>query len=146
MLTFTKTRDVKSPQRGTEGSAGLDFFIPNDVEEFTLDPNTSVNIPSGIKVMVMYGYAAIFFNKSGVGSKGVIVGACVVDSDYRGEVHLNVHNVSENVVTFKPGQKLVQMLIMPVDMGQPNECPTDLFDELYNNTKRGSGGFGSTGV
>ena len=147
MITFTKTRDVKSPQRGTDGSAGLDFFIPNDSETIHLYPGESAKIPSGIKVMIPYGYAGIFFNKSGIGSKGVTVGACVVDSDYRGEVHLDVHNVTKDkIYAFKPGEKLVQMLIMPVDMGQPTECPTDLFDELYNNTKRGSGGFGSTGV
>jgi dUTP pyrophosphatase len=144
-MMFTKVRDVKSPARGTEQSAGLDFFIPNDTAEFTLLPGGSVNIPSGIKVMIPYAFAGIFFNKSGVGSKGVIVGACVVDSDYRGEVHLNVHNVSTKEVTFKPGQKLVQMLLMPVSMVAPLEIDNLNYDS-FAPTQRGEGGFGSTGA
>ena len=145
-MLFTKTRDVKSPARGTDQSAGLDFFIPNDIEEdIVIQPGESVNIPSGIKLMIPYGMAGIFFNKSGVGVKGVLVGACVVDSDYRGEVHLNVHNVSKKEVTFKAGQKLVQMLIMPINMNSPMEIDGAQYDS-YGLTQRGSGGFGSTGA
>lgn len=145
-MLFTKTRDVKSPARGTDQSAGLDFFIPNDIEEdVVIKPGESVNIPSGIKMMIPYGMAGIFFNKSGVGAKGVLVGACVVDSDYRGEVHLNVHNVSSKEVTFKAGQKLVQMLIMPINMNSPVEIDGAQYDS-YGPTQRGTGGFGSTGA
>ena len=144
-MMFTKVRDVKSPSRGTDQSAGLDFFVPNDVEEFTILPGCSVNIPSGIKVMFPYGHAGIYFNKSGVGSKGLLVGACVVDSDYRGEVHLNIHNVSTKEVSFKPGQKLVQMLVMPISMVAPLEIDNSNYDS-YAPTERGEGGFGSTGA
>lgn len=144
-MQFIKTRDVKSPQRGTEQSAGLDFFIPNDHPGFTLKPGQSINIPSGIKMILSPGTAGIFFNKSGVGVKGVIVGACVVDSDYRGEVHLNVHNVSDKEVTYLSGQKLVQMLIMNLNLSSPVEILQEQFD-AQSSTQRGEGGFGSTGA
>lgn len=143
---FTKTRDVKTPTRGTEESAGLDFYIPNDYEQFVLKPGDSVNIPSGIKMIIPRGMAGIFFNKSGVGVKGVIVGACVVDSDYRGEVHLNVHNVSKDkCVRFAPGQKLVQMLVMPIELVTLGEVSEEAY-QSFGTTARGTGGFGSTGV
>lgn len=144
-MIYTKIRDVKDPSRGTEQSAGLDFFIPNDLEEITIPAGCSINIPSGIKLMIPPNFVGIFFNKSGVGVKGVLVGAQVVDADYRGEVHLNVHNISANPVVFKPGQKLVQMLIMPVSMCSLREVENEAYVAL-DPTKRGSGGFGSTGA
>lgn len=144
MMVFTKTRDVRSPARGTPDSAGLDFFVPNDHPKFTLKPGESVNIPSGIKLVLGTSTAGIFFNKSGVGVKGVLVGAQVVDSDYRGEVHLNVHNTSLKEVSFDPGQKLVQMLVIPVSLLGLFEVSNEQYDQ-YDNTVRGSGGFGSTG-
>lgn len=145
-MKFIKVRDVKSPTRGTEESAGLDFYIPDDVVPFRLAPGESINIKSGIKMIIPKGKAGVFFNKSSVGVKGIFVGACVVDSDYRGEVHLNVHNTTDNqIIAFKPGQKLVQMLILDVDLVTPCEITQEHFDQL-SNTQRGSGGFGSTGA
>lgn len=147
MIAFTKVRKVKSPNRGTLGSAGFDFFIPEDQKPFELYPGRSINIPSGIKMVIPHGYVGIFFNKSGVGVKGVQVGACVVDSDYRGEVHLNVHNMTiDSIIHFDPGQKLVQMLIMPLYEYGMTEIGTDEYKADYDNTERGSGGFGSTGI
>lgn len=143
-MLFTKIRDVKSPSRGTSASAGLDFYVPNDFIPVSLNPGESVNIPSGIKMMVQYGFSGNFYNKSGVGKKGLLVGACVVDSDYRGEVHLNVHNVSKDSIAIDPGMKLVQMLIQPVAMTTPEEISKEKYDS-YAPTERGSGGFGSTG-
>ena len=84
-------------------------------------------------------------NKSGVAlKKGLVVGACVVDSDYQGEIHLHLINTSDKPVRIQPGDKLTQFLLIPVDhclVEVVNEG--DLFEE---ETTRGSGGFGSTGV
>lgn len=146
-MIFTKVRDVKSPTRGTDESAGLDFYVPNDVEgTIFIYPGESVNIPSGIKLKIEIGKAGIFFNKSGVGVKGLLVGACVVDSDYRGEVHLNIHNTTKDkIYQFEAGQKLVQMLIMQVDLRDPREISNADY-ESFAKTQRGTGGFGSTGA
>jgi dUTP pyrophosphatase len=143
-MIITKIRNVRTPSRGTSDSAGLDFFIPFDCPTIELMPGQSINIPSGIKMVIPKGYAGIFFNKSGVAVKGSFVGACVVDADYRGEVHLNIHNVSEKVVQYQPGQKITQMLIMPVSMVQLREVTNEHYDS-QDITERGNGGFGSTG-
>lgn len=145
-MKISKIRNVKTPERGTPLSAGLDFFVPNDFpgEHFLL-PGDAVNIPSGIKVKVPHGFALVFMNKSGVAvKKGLQVGACVVDEDYQGEVHLHVRNTSTDVQSIKPGEKLVQALLIPVDY-----CGVEVVnvDELYEEgTQRGEGGFGSTGT
>lgn len=143
-MIFTKVRDVKSPTRGTSGSAGIDFYIPTN-EEYLLQPGEAVNIPSGIKVVIEHGYAGIFFNKSSMAVKGLQVGACVVDADYRGEVHLHVRNTSNDAILIYGGQKLVQMLIMKVELTNIVQLGTDEY-KMYENTERGEGGFGSTGA
>lgn len=144
-LKFTKVRDVKSPQRANPYDAGIDFFIPNDIDEIELFPGQSVLIPSGIKVDVPKGYALIAFNKSGIATKySLIVGACVVDHGYQGEVHIHMLNVGEKCVKLRRGMKIVQFILLPIMTITPKEVP---IDEMYTNIvgNRGDGGFGSTG-
>lgn len=145
-MKISKIRDVKTPVRGTPFSAGLDFFVPNDFPgEHYLIPGDAINIPSGIKVKVPHGFALVFMNKSGVAvKKGLQVGACVVDEDYQGEVHLHVRNNSTEVQSIKPGEKLVQGLLIPVDYR--NVEVVDVDDLYEEETERGEGGFGSTGT
>ena len=148
-MKLAKIRDVKTPVRGTAGSAGIDFYIPDDYpqssELCTVRPGERFFIPSGIKANVPEGYALIAMNKSGVAlKKGLLVGACVVDSDYQGEIHLHLVNVGTRDVTIEPGEKLVQFLLVPV-----NHCEVSVVSEesLFSmTTDRGAGGFGSTGV
>jgi len=146
-MRIAKVRDVKMPTRGTVGSAGIDFYVPNNYPTnlCSVAPGERYFIPSGIKANVPEGYALIAMNKSGVSlKKGLVVGACVVDSDYQGEIHLHLINTSTKEVTIEPGDKLVQFLLVPV-----NHCTVEevLTSELFNEvSERGSGGFGSTGV
>ena len=143
MMLVKKIRDVKTPSRGTGKSAGIDFYVPNDYEKTQLSPGESALIPSGIKVQVPEGYALIAFNKSGVSTKqGLSVGACVVDEDYEGEVHLHMINVSRVFQHIEPGQKLVQFILIPVSYADVQEVQE--FPERHS--ERGSGGFGSTGI
>ena len=65
-LTFSKVRDVKSPERGTTSSAGIDFFVPNDFPETIVGPHCDVLIPSGIRARIPNGFMLIGENKSGV--------------------------------------------------------------------------------
>jgi dUTP pyrophosphatase len=142
-MKVQKLRNVKTPSRGTSVSAGIDFYVPEDFETVVLKPGQSVLIPSGIKAQVPRGYALIAFNKSGVATKqGLQVGACVVDEDYEGEIHLHMVNISDKDQTVATGQKLVQFVLIPVCYFDVEEV-----EELANrNTERGSGGFGSTGL
>ena len=170
-LKYTKIRDVKSPVRGTEEAAGIDFFVPNCNEQFVKDfreknpfidysatinagemqiniaPGQRVLIPSGIKTWMTTGTALIAANKSGVASKkGLIFGAQVVDSDYAGEVHISVINTSNDEVIIKTGEKLIQFIHTPVLLTPPEEVDEYMFNALHDKSQRGEGGFGSTGV
>ena len=142
-MLIKKIREVKTPARGTSKSAGLDFFVPDDFEKSKVWPGKSILIPSGIKAQVPEGYALIAFNKSGVATKeGLGVGACVVDEDYEGEIHLHMINVGDKVVDIVPGQKLTQFILIQInysDVQVVQEFPT-------RHSERGSGGFGSTGI
>lgn len=146
-MKITKTRKVKTPTRGTQGSAGIDFYVPDNypADVGPINPGQKVFIPSGIKANVPEGFALIAFNKSGVAlKKGLMVGACVVDSDYQGEIHIHLVNTSQSPVNIEAGEKLVQFLLIPVDHCVIEEVPES---ELFNETtQRGAGGFGSTGV
>jgi dUTP pyrophosphatase len=142
-MKLQKLRNVKIPNRGTESSAGIDFYVPEDFETTVLKSGESVLIPSGIKMQLPRGYALIAFNKSGVAVKqGLSVGACVVDEDYEGEIHLHMINTSDKDQVIATGQKLVQFVLVPVAYFDLEEV-----EELQpRNTERGSGGFGSTGL
>ena len=146
-MKITKVRDVKTPERGTPGSAGIDFFVPNDFKSVFMHIDKTVNIPSGIHVKVPKGFALIAMNKSGVAlKKGLQVGACVIDEDYQGEVHLHVTKIAETngATIIKGGDKLVQFLLVPVSYEDIEivEGQLDLYTE--GKTERGTGAFGST--
>jgi dUTP pyrophosphatase len=144
-LRISKTRDVKTPSRGNLRAAGIDFYVPNDASQYVLSPGQNATIPAGIKMDVPDGYALIAFNKSGVSSKkGLQVGACVIDEDYQGEVHIDMHNISDKTVLILPGEKIVQFLLIEVNNCKIEEVSLEnLFDSV---SERGEGGFGSTGV
>ena len=145
-IRYAKTRDVKDPSYGTKGSAGIDFYVPNDLsnkKSIAVYPGDSILIPSGIKVELPDDTALIAFNKSGVSTKQCLqVGACVVDSDYRGEIHLHVFNYSNLIQYIEPGQKLVQFVLLPYHQA----VLIPLRDGDFSTTERGEGGFGSTGL
>lgn len=144
-LKFSKVKDVDTPNIGTEGSAGIDFFVPIKDSIRRLSPGEHALIASGIKADIPAGYALIAFNKSGVSiKKKLMVGACVVDSDYQGEIHLHVINVGKEVAEINPGDKLVQFVLMPYLKPEIEEVP--LNGLFIKSTSRGSGGFGSTGT
>lgn len=147
-LKYSKVKDVKDPCRANVGiDAGIDLYIPEEFEKKTLKPNESILIPAGVKFEVPLGYAVILFNKSGVASKKcLLVGACVVDSGYAGEVHINLHNVGTKEVELNPGDKIVQAVMLPIITPTPMLVDEEnLYKDVCSPSARGSGGFGSTG-
>ena len=143
-MRYSKVRDVASPSRGHGDDAGIDFYVPNDFTPMDLEPNERVNIPSGIKVDIPSGYALIAFNKSGVATKhGLIAGACVIDSGYQGEIHLNMINTSDDYVEILPGMKILQFILLRVGLKPWKEVPEESLHSHLSG--RGEGGFGSTG-
>lgn len=142
-MLVKKIRDVKTPLRSTTKSAGIDFYVPNDFVATKVWPGKAILIPSGVIAQIPEGFALIAFNKSGIATKtGMVVGACVVDEDYEGEIHIHLINVGDHVVDIVPGQKLTQFILLPVnyeDVEVVNEIPK-------RQSERGAGGFGSTGT
>jgi len=141
-MKIQKIRNVKTPNRGTKFSAGIDFYVPEDFKEQIITLGESVLIPSGIKAFIPNGFMLLALNKSGVSTKlGLQVGAQVVDVDYEGEIHLHVTKITNGSVNIIPGMKLVQLVLVPV-----NYQDIELVEFLQpTNTERGDKGFGSTG-
>jgi dUTP pyrophosphatase len=159
-MRYSKVRDVKSPERGTSRSAGIDFFIPNDFKRKVVFAGEDILIPSGIKVDIPEGYMLMAADKSGIvtssfamreaGRKpkpdafesSVIIGAKIVDKDYQGEVHIHLINVGNERIVLTPGMKIAQFILVPVSYQTLEEVPES---ELFSDTtERGEGGFGST--
>jgi dUTP pyrophosphatase len=136
-------RDVKTPSRATEKSAGIDFFIPNNYIPEEIHPGESVLIPSGIRARIPRDMMLMAANKSGISvNKSLIVGAQVSDEDYQGEIHLHLINVGDTIVSVAPGEKVVQFILVPVSY--ENICVVDNTQLFAGRTKRGAGSFGST--
>jgi len=127
-----------------DGSVRL-FIRDGKITEFSMGPHSSILLPLGVKVSFDNNHALIFFNKSGVAAnKHLVVGSCVVDSEYQGELILNLNNISNRTVSFNAGDKIIQGIILPVICAEVDECENEA--SLYSKeSNRGSGGFGSTG-
>lgn len=157
-MKIALVRDVESPVRGTEKSAGLDFFIPNDFKSSVINPGEDVLIPSGVKASIPKGYMLMAAEKSGVvtskqacigaGRKPkelafssiVVLGAKIVDEDYQGEIHIHLVNVGKEAVTLYPGTKIAQFILVPVSYEGIEICEEDeLFEEESERADKGFG-------
>lgn len=130
------------PRRATVGSAGIDLCAVLD-EPLTLKGGDTAIIPTGIAIEIPSpDYAAFVFARSGLSIKhgiGLLNSVGVIDSDYRGEIKVGVINQKRESYTIAPGERIAQMIIMPV-----SAMPVEEVKEL-SDTHRGDGGFGSTG-
>ena len=130
------------PQRATSGSAGYDLRACLE-EEVTILPGQTVTIPTGLAIdLGRPDRAAFIFARSGLGIKhGVVPGNCVgvIDSDYRGEILVGLHNHSDAPYTIAPGDRIAQMILLPVLTPAVEEV------DALEDSDRGAGGFGSTG-
>lgn len=134
--------NAKLPYRATEGSAGADLFACIE-ESVTIKPNERILIPTGIAISLSdRNYGAFIFPRSSLSSKfGISLANCVgvVDSDYRGEIKVPLINHSDEAFTVNHGDRIAQLVIMPVVIPDFTEV------EELDDTERGEGGFGSTG-
>jgi dUTP pyrophosphatase len=131
---------VEPPARATEGAAGMDLRACID-EPVVIEPGKIRSIPSGIAIELPAGYAGFVFARSGLGIKhGITLPNCVgvIDSDYRGEIRVGLINLSDTPYTIHPGDRVAQLVVMPV------ASPTLIEGEI-GMTDRGANGFGSTG-
>ncbi len=150
-LLFARVRDVKIPFCGTRLSAGIDFYVPDDFNgglPREVAPGEDIFVPSGIKVRVPHGYILMAVDKTGVVSSrtaakevfGYVkptatesilkVGSKIVDEGFQGELFLHVINIGNILGRVVPGEKLVQMILVPVGYVPIQEVPeARLWDE-----------------
>ena len=129
------------PAYGSLGAAGADLTACLDTP-VTIAPGQTVFIPTGIALEVPANCAGLIYARSGMACKQGLAPANkvgVIDSDYRGEILVALHNHGCQSRVIKPGQRIAQLLITPVLTPAYEEVP-----EL-SDTLRDAGGFGSTG-
>lgn len=132
-------RDVKMPLYQTEGAAGFDIhaYIPRAIE---LGPGNRMTIPTGLCFEIPDGYELQIRPRSGLAFKyGLMTSFGTIDSDYRGEVLINLINHGRFNVVVSPGERVAQAILAPVVRAQFEEV------EVLSETKRGKNGCGSTG-
>ena len=133
---------AKLPTYGTAEAAGADLYACLE-EKVVIGPGKTAFIPTGIALEVPKHCAGLIYARSGLACKRGLAPANkvgVVDSDYRGEICVVLHNHGESAQTIEHGDRIAQLVITPVL--QPEY---ELVSEL-DDTSRGSGGFGSTGA
>jgi len=134
--------DIPLPHLATEGSAGMDMRACID-NELIVEPGETVLIPSGMAIYIAdNNLAAVLLPRSGLGHKhGLVLGNLtgLIDSDYQGQIFISCWNRSKNPYTVKPGERIAQMVFIPVE-----RVEFDVVDE-FEETDRGEGGFGHSG-
>lgn len=130
------------PSYGSEYAAGFDLYALLN-EDITIKPQETFLVKTGLSMEIPVGYAGMIFARSGLATKKGLAPANkvgVVDSDYRGEVMVALHNHSNIDQTISHGERIAQMVIMPFYKAEFVEV------EELSDTDRGTGGFGSTGI
>ncbi|MBM3305185.1 MAG: dUTP diphosphatase [Candidatus Aminicenantes bacterium] len=129
--------EARLPAYGHPGDAGLDLFSVVDRE---VGPGEVFAVPTGIQIAVPAGHAGLVWDKSGISLQGVHRLAGVVDAGYRGEVRVVLVNLGAAPFAVRKGMKVAQLLVQPVASVSVTEV------EDLDDTARGQGGFGSTGL
>ena len=136
------SKDVALPKYETDGSSGLDLAANID-KQIKILPGKSEIIPTGLAVAIPKNFEIQIRPRSGLAAKSqisVLNTPGTIDSDYRGELKVILINLSDKVFVVEKGSRIAQMVLCPVVKATLKEV-TEL-----ENTERGSGGFGSTGI
>ena len=134
--------NAKMPTYGSPYSAGADLYACIE-NEITIAPNETVLVKTGLAMELSCGYVALIYARSGLASKRGLAPANkvgVVDSDYRGEIMVALHNHSNVPQTVAKDERIAQMVITPYITAEFTET------DSLSDTVRGEGGFGSTGT
>jgi dUTP pyrophosphatase len=137
MIKFKRLdKDAQLPTRATEGAAGFDIYCNG---YYVIAPDVRCLLDTGVAMAIPDGWCGVIMPRSGLAARyGIDRLAGLIDSDYRGEVKVSLINHGESAVEFKKGDRIAQIVFLPV---MTESCEVDSFDD----TDRGSGGFGSTG-
>lgn len=134
---------AKLPVRGSASAAGADLCACLDYDLVSIPPHATKMIPTGLAMEIPEGMFGAIFARSGLASKrGLRPANCVgvVDSDYRGEVMVALHNDTDLNQMVENGERVAQFVLMPSCLSQFTEA------KELSSTDRGDGGFGSSGT
>lgn len=132
---------AKLPAYGSDGAAGADLYACLS-EPIEILPGKSVFVPTGISMEIPEGFAGLIYARSGLACKRGLAPANkvgVIDSDYRGEFIVVLHNHGDEMQIIQHGERIAQLLITPI------VTPSFQAVKSLSDTERSSGGFGSTG-
>ena len=157
IIEYYRTRnDVRPPERANPSDAGLDLFFNPEPEgimpspkldSVAIKPGECAVLPTGYRFGVPHGYMLEIKNRSGIAAKrSLVVGACVVDSGYDGEVFVNLHNIGKETQVIDPQTKIAQAVMVPVVHFRAVETGSGNLYDWYPITisERGDGALGST--
>lgn len=141
-IRFKKLKEkAQVPQYGTEYAAGADLYACLE-KPLTIPAGTTAFVPTGLAMEIPQGLVGLVYARSGLACKKGLAPANkvgVIDSDYRGEIMVALHNHSQEAVTIDAGERVAQMVIAPYVFAEYEEV------QELQDTSRGTGGFGSTG-
>ncbi|MDC3127434.1 dUTP diphosphatase [Candidatus Pelagibacter bacterium] len=136
------SKEIPLPKYETEGSSGMDLSA-NIESSINIDPGKKEIVPTGIAISVPSGYEVQIRPRSGLAAKHnitVLNTPGTIDSDYRGELKIILINHGKETFKIEKGFRIAQMVVCPIIKAKIEEV------ENLNKTKRGKGGFGSTGA
>ena len=141
-INFVRTNDLaKVPTHGSEYAAGYDLYAATSYD-VTIEPHKTVQFDTGLRMELPTGTFGAIYARSGLATKqGLRPANCcgIVDSDYRGNIIVALHNDTDNPVIIPPDERIAQLVVVPY-LSVEFEEVTEL-----SETQRGDGGFGSTG-
>ncbi len=142
-VNFKKlNQNAVMPSYGSEFAAGADLYACTNGETVVIESGETKLIKTGLAMEIPEGYAGLIYARSGIANKRGLAPSNkvgVVDSDYRGEIMVSLHNHSNETQSIADGERIAQMVITPFLKVEYNEV------EEISETVRGEGGFGSTG-
>ena len=133
--------EAKMPTYASPGAAGADLYVLSD-HAIRIGPRETAIVHTGLAAEIPAGYVGLICARSGLASKKGLAPANkvgVIDSDYRGELRVALHNHSKYECSIESGERVAQLVILPYAAAQFEET------ESLSGTDRGAGGFGSTG-
>lgn len=129
--------DSRLPTRGYAGDAGLDLYC---VEDATIEPGKWVDVDLGVRVALPTGYWGLLTGRSStLRRRGLLVNQGIIDNGYRGPLFANMVNMTDQPVDVYKGERLVQLIVLPIWDHSPVPCT------ILPDSDRGNQGFGSTG-
>ena len=148
ILEIEVRKGAKLPNRANPSDAGLDvFYCPKDptISVVSILPGGSRMLATGLKFGVPHGYMLQVCNRSSMGAKrSLVVGAHIIDSGYDGEVFIDLHNIGTEPQHVGAGEKIAQLVLVPVVHFRTTEVNGGLYDESISMSGRGAGALGST--